>query len=103
MILFNHMACLWLIFLGANVVECTLVMDLINHFASSGVKCLNLVKEHNAGAELSIDTANVSSISITLYDNNTNLSDLSTSGKDCLYNLLIFDSVDSSQQFLNRC
>ena len=79
------------------------MMDLINHYASRGVKCLNIIREHNVGVELLIDTANVSSISVSLYDSNTHLPDLSLSGKDCLYNLLIFDSVDSSLQFLNRC
>ena len=93
---------LWLIFLGLNAVECSLIMDLVNNFASSGVSCLVLVSELDAETDLRIDTANVSRFSVAQYDTNASLPHISTAGKYCLYNLLIFDSVESSLQFLNR-
>ena len=102
--------CLWLLFqllassLLGHAVECSLVMDLVDNFASRGVHCLVLISDLDSKTELSIDTTTLSNISLSLYDTNTTrLPDLSASGKECLYNLLIFDSVDSSLQFLNRC
>ena len=97
-----HTVWLWFILFGHHAAEGTLVDDLVNNLASSGVRCLVLISELDAVAGLSIATTNVSTISITHYDTYTSLPYLSASGKDCLYNLLIFDSVDSSLEFLNR-
>ena len=94
--------CLWLMIQGQNVAECSMVMDLINNFASDGVPCLLLISDLDAAADLSFATDNVSKISLSLYNTNASLLDMSDSGNDCLYNLLIFESVDSSLQFLNR-
>ena len=98
-----HRICLWLIILGHDGAECSLVNDLVNNLASSGVRCLVLISGLNAEAGHSITTTNVSNLSLTHYDTNASLSHLSTSGEDCLYYVLIFDSVDSSLKFLNRC
>ena len=93
---------LWLIFLGHYVVESSLVMDLVNNLASSSSGCLVLVNELNSGADLLIDTNYVSTISFAQFDTNAILHLLSNAGKYCMFNLLIFDSVDSSLQFFNR-
>ena len=84
------------------VVDCTFVMDLVNNLASSNVHCMILISELNLDNDFKIDTSNLSNISLSLYDNNTSLLDLSAAGRDCIYNLLIFDNVESSLQFLNR-
>ena len=73
-------------------------MDIISNFAFNGIRCLVLISEENHA----IDTTNVSNISVSLYGTNTNLPALSASGRYCLYILLIFNSVESSIQFLNR-
>ena len=97
-----HITWLWLIFLGHYVVECSLVMDLVNNLASSSAGCLVLVNELNAGADVWIDTNYVSTVSFAQFDTNAILPHLSNAGKYCMFNLLIFDSVDSSLQFFNR-
>ena len=84
------------------MVDCSLILDMINHLASDGVKCLVLIIEHNAEGVLPIDITNISRLSLSLYDTNASLLDLSASGKECLHYILIFDSVDSSLEFLNR-
>ena len=93
---------LYLIFLGGNVVECTLVIDLLNNLAQNGVHCLAMVNEPTAEADFLTDTTNLSNISVTHYDTNASLPDLSSTGKYCLHNLLVFDNVDTSLQFLNK-
>ena len=93
---------LCLIFLGCNVVECTLVMDLLNNLAQNGVRCLVMISEPNAEADHFTDSTNVSNISITNFNTNANLPGLSSTGKDCLNYLLIFNNVDTSLQFLNK-
>ena len=98
---FNNIP-LCLIFLGCNVVECTLVMDLLNNLAQNGVRCLVMISEANAEADLLTDSTYVSNISITHYDTNASLPHLSSTGKDCLNYLLIFDNVDTSLHFFNR-
>ena len=98
-----HRICLWLIILGHDAAECSLVNDLVNNLASSGVRCLVLISGLNAESGHLIATTNVSNLSLSHYDTDASFSHLSTSGKDCLYNVLIFDSVDSSLKFLNRC
>ena len=97
-----HTTWLWLIFLRLYVVECSLVMDLVNNLASSNAGCLVLLNELNAGADLWIDTNYVSTISFAQFETNAILPHLSNAGKYCMFNLLIFDSVDSSLQFFNR-
>ena len=93
----------WLIFFGQNaVVESTFVMDLVNNLASSHAHCMILISELNSESDFNIETSNLSKISLLFYNTNTSFPDLSAAGKYCLYNLLIFDSVDSSLQFLNR-
>ena len=93
----------WLILIGQNVVvECTFVMDLFNNLASSHVNCMVLISELNSESDFEIDTSNLSNMSLSFYNINTSFLDLTTSGKYCLYNLLLFDSVDSSLKFLNR-
>ena len=93
----------WLIIFGQNVVvNCTFVMDLLNNLASSHVNCMILISELNLDNDFKIDASNLSRISLSFYDDNTSFADLSAAGKYCLYNLLIFDSVESSLQFLNR-
>ena len=91
----------WLILFGHNV-NCTFVMDLVNNLASSHVNCMTLISELNLDNDFKIDTSNLSRISLSFYDTDTSFPNLSAAGKNCLYNLLIFDSVDSSLQFLNR-
>ena len=99
-----HKICLWLKILCHDAEECSLVIDLVNNLAFSGVRCLVLISGLNADAGHLIVTTNVSNLSLTHYDSDASLPNLSTSGKDCLYNVLIFDeSVDSSHKFLNRC
>ena len=93
---------LCLIFLGYNVVECTLVMDILNNLAQNGVRCLVMISEANAEADLLTDSTYVSNISITHYDTNASLPHLSSTGKDCLNYLLIFDNVDTSLHFFNK-
>ena len=95
-------SCFWLILFGLNVVDCSFLMDLANKLASNNVKCLVVISEHKSESDFMIDTSHLSGISFSLFDINTSLSDLSAVGKNCLYNLLIFDSVSSSQHFLNR-
>ena len=95
--------CFWLIILGQNEVEGSMVMDLVNNFALDGIHCLLLISDLDAqGDDLSFVTDNVSGISLSLYDTNASFLDISASGSDCIYNLLIFGSVDTSLQFLNR-
>ena len=94
----ESMSCLWFILSSLNVVKCNLVMDVIGNFASNGIHCLVLISEEN----LAIDTNHVSNISVSLYGSNTNLPALSASGRNCVYILLIFNSVESSIKFLNR-
>ena len=101
----NRTSWIWLILLCLHVVDCSLVTDLVNNLASSGADCMILVSELNAEAteaDFWIDTNNVSRISVAQYDINASHPHLSTMGKYCLYNLLIFDNVDSSLQFFNR-
>ena len=100
----HHLStCLLLIFMGQRMVDCTLVMDMINNFSSLGARCLVLVNKLDAEEDFFLmDTNNVSKISIYQYNKNARLSDLGTSGKDCLYNILISESIESSLQFLNR-
>ena len=93
---------LWLIFLGHYVVESSLVMDLVNNLAPSSAGCLVLINEFNADSDHWIDTNYVSTISLAHFDTKAILPDLSNAGKYCMFNLLIFDSVDSSLQFFNR-
>ena len=102
--LFHYLStCLFLIFMGQRMVDCTLVMDLVNNFSSLGARCLVLVNKLDAEEEIFLmDTNNVSKISIYQYNTNARLSDLGTSGKDCLYNILISDSIESALQFFNR-
>ena len=97
-----HITWLWLIFLGQYVVECSLVMDLVNNLASISAGCLVLINEFNADSDHWIDTNYVSTISFAQFDTNAILHHLSNAGKYCMFNLLIFDSVDSSLQFFNR-
>ena len=97
-----HITCLLLQLLRICTVDCSLILDMINHLASDGVKCLVLINEHNAEAVLPIDTTSISRLSLSLYDTNASLPYLSASGKECLHYMLIFDSVDSSLEFLNR-
>ena len=92
----------WLILFGLNVVDGSFLMDLANNFASNGVECLVVICEHKSESDFMIDTSHLSGISLSLFDIKTSLPDLSAIGKDCLYNLLIFDNVNSSLQFLNR-
>ena len=92
----------WLIMLGLNVVDCSFLMDLADNFASNGVECLVVICEHKLESDFMIDESHLSEISLSLFDIKTSLPDLSAIGKDCLYNLLIFDNVNSSLQFLNR-
>ena len=94
--------CFWLIILGQNEAESSMVMDLVNNFAIEGIHCMLLISDLDAEDDLSIVTGNVSKMSLSLYDTNASLLDISTSGLDCIYNLLIFDSVNTSMQFLNR-
>ena len=93
---------IWLIMLGLNVVDCSFLMDLADNFASNGVECLVVICEHKLESDFMIDESHLSEISLSLFDIKTSLPDLSAIGKDCLYNLLIFDNVNSSLQFLNR-
>ena len=94
----ESISCLWFILSSFNMVKCNIFMDIISNFAFNGIRCLVLISEENHA----IDTTNVSNISVSLYGTNTNLPALSASGRYCLYILLIFNSVESSIQFLNR-
>ena len=94
--------CFWLIILGQNEAESSMVMDLVNNFAIDGIHCMLLISDLDAEDDFSIDTDNVSKMSLSLYDTNASLLDISASGTDCIYNLLIFESVNTSLQFLNR-
>ena len=84
------------------MVDCTFVMDLVDNLASDHANCLVVISEHKSDSDFMIDTTHLSGISLSLFDIKTSLPEISAAGKDCLYNLLIFDSVSSSQQFLNR-
>ena len=95
--------CFWLIILGQNEAESSMVMDLVNNFAFDGIHCLLLISDLNTESDdLSFVTDNVSKISLSLYDTNASLLDISASGSECIYNFLIFENVDTSLQFLNR-
>ena len=94
--------CLWLILVELNVVDCAFVMDLVDSLASNHVNCLVVISEHKSKSDFMIDPTNLSGISLSFFHITASLQNLSAAGKDCLYNLLIFDSVNSSLQFLNR-
>ena len=91
----------WLILFGLNVVDGSFLMDLANNFASNGVECLVVISEQKSEFDFMLDT-HLSGISLTLFDIKTSLPELSDAGKDCLFNMLIFNSVNSSLQFLKR-
>ena len=95
--------CLLLILLGhSSMVDCTFFMDLIDNLASDDVNCLVVISEHKSESDFMIDTTHLSRISLSLFDIKTSPLEISAAGKDCLYNLLIFDNVNSSLQFFNR-
>ena len=95
--------CFWLIILGQNEAEGSMLMDLVKNFAFDGIQCLLLISDLDAESDdLSFVTNNVSKLSLSLYDTNASFLDISLSGSDCIYNLLIFENVDTSLQFLNR-
>ena len=91
------------VFLSQKAVGSSLAVDLVNNIASSGSECLVVISDDIAKNEFLTDAANSSKISLTLYDSQISLPNLSASGKECLYHLLIFDNVASTLQFLNRC
>ena len=104
MLVGNHYRnlCLWLILVELIVVDCSFVMDLVESLASNHVNCMVVIREHKSKSDFMIDPTRLSGFSLSLFDIKTSLPELSDAGKDCLYNMLIFDSVNSSLQFLNR-
>ena len=90
-------------YLGPNMVDCTLPMDLVNSFASNGASCVVFITDVNAKDQVWTDMAKTSRISVTFYDTNSSPTQMSVSGKDCLHYLLMFNNVASTMQFLNRC
>lgn len=98
----KYQSCFFLILLGFSGVKCTFLEDLVDNFAHGNIHCFTLISEPNAEEKISIDTSNLSKVSVSLYDTNTMLSYLSVSGKNCPYNLLKFNSVETSLRFFNR-
>ena len=84
------------------MVDCSFVMDLVERLAADHVNCLVVISEQKSESDFMIDTTQLSGISLSLFDIKTSLPELSDAGKDCLYNLLIFNSVNSSLEFFNR-
>ena len=84
------------------MVDCSFVMDLVESLASDNVNCLVVISEQKSEPDFLMDTTQLSGISLSLFDIKTSLPELSYAGKDCLYNLLIFNSVNSSLEFFNR-
>ena len=104
MLVGNHYRnlCLWLILVELYVVDCTFVIDLVDSLASDHVNCLVVLSELKSESDFMIDPTHLSGISLSFFHVTASLPNLSAAGKDCLYNLLIFDNVNSSLQFLER-
>lgn len=91
-----------------NVVDCSLVTDLLQHIVAKNdlpSYCFVVINGDNSTMyrqESWKEVHNSSGITLIMYDSQASRRNLRLSGNDCFYNLLIFDGVDSTLQFLNR-